>query len=155
MGLHEGLKLTPNTLVHVCRPLVGCEGEIHRFIGEVMSFPIPGEEQMVMVRRVPKHPGTIEEMPMTWIEGEVKKSDARCVSYAVVGGKGTFPIDMLRYDHAVPVNFEIVTGDRGPHARLLPGMGDELIVAKVGRNWTKARWSSFLWGLHELTVEPL
>jgi hypothetical protein len=125
-----------------------------------MSFPFPTDDvgERIMVRRVPGHPGTLEDMPVSWIEGIAKKSEAKRVSYAVIKGVGSFPTDMLRYDNAVPVNFELDVTDRGVTARLLPGMGDELIVARTGGTflaWTQARWSSFLWGIREVAVENI
>jgi hypothetical protein len=155
--------LRPYQLVHVRRPMPGCQGESYRYIGETMSLPIPRTETnelTIMVRRVPGHPGTLDEINVDWIEGVAKKQDARRVSYAVVKGVGAFPLDMLRYDNAVPVNFTLDDTFTGPQAKLLPGMGEELIVAKVGGSltttvWTKERWSSFLWGIREIAVESL
>lgn len=124
-------------------------------VGEVMSFQTP--ENTVMVRRIPGHPGTLIEVPVSAIE-EIKGGTFRYVQYAVVAGNGTFPSDMLRYDSCEPVNFDLVDGYSGPKAQLHPGE-TELIVARPTPSqtpgWTIGRWSSFLWGIRHIRTERI
>ena len=128
------------------------DGYVH--FGQVMSYVTP--ESTVMVRRVPGHPGTLEEMPTTKLrEIHDRPAQYRWVHYALVSGRGSFPVDMLRYDHAAPVNFRIdeTHGLGSTHKAVVdPAMGFEgLMIAALSKNrlpsWTPARWSSFLWGI--------
>lgn len=131
------------------------EGD-YTYIGEVMSMVTP--EQTLMVRRVPGHPGTLEEQPVTKLRKWAGR--IRGVSYAIAKGPGQFPVEMLRYDMAVPVNFRLLDTNFGTAVEMLEGHKDEeLMVAMVmptGRytEWTSARWSSFLWYIREVKQEP-
>jgi hypothetical protein len=158
------MKFKPYQLVHVTM-----DNGRYSIIGEVMSFPIPHQhatlttkhsgKDTIMVRMVPNHPGTLQEIEVTRcrpVEG--RKRYAVC--YATVKGHGSFPDDMLRYDHAVPVNFTIDHDHfTGPKAVLLPDYGDELLIAtveetyKTHRAFCAERWASFLWAVKPLKVE--
>lgn len=143
-------KLKPWMLVNVRYPHGGC------CPGETVSFPTP--EGTIMVRRVPGMAGTMDEVPLDRISTLGVKRIT--IHYAAVAGPGNrlrggfFPVDMLRYDGAVPVNFSI-----DEEGRAVPEIeGDELIVANVSTVsrrafWTKDRWGSFLWSLREIKSE--
>jgi hypothetical protein len=151
----------PHKQVYVAQPHPGAEGGVYRYIGEVMSFPHGGT---VMVRRVPGHPGTLEEMPLTRLEGTVPGRDrSNYVDYVEVASKfgrgdrlAAFPVDMLRYDSCAPVNFKLVENEVGSYNAVPDenfGFGNRLIVAKVtnssrhGARWTERRWESFMWSI--------
>jgi hypothetical protein len=139
-----------------------CEGGTFYYIGEVISMPLP--DGNIMVRRVPAHPGTAQEMPMTKLTALQPHQKAKWVHYARVRGSGQFPVDMLRYDSAVPLNFSLE-----PHAFhrtrsvpvIIPSFGfDDLIVCNVTKSrtdsgWTPERWRSFLWTCTPLKAEPI
>jgi hypothetical protein len=144
-----------------------CQGGRYSHFGEVMSFPVPpaspGAPVTVMVRRVPGHPGTLEELP---IEALSRANRITRVHYARVAGVGQFPVDMLRYDFAAPVNFSIdVVGDPGFErvvTTIDPKHGlDGLWVATAaatrrgGDAFTAARWQSFLWRVLETKTLPI
>lgn len=155
----------PNNLVYV--NLQKTAG--YAFIGEVMSYPTP--EGTAMVRCVPGFPGTLKEFPLDVLANDGRKPSTMMVHYAVVAGPGRFfPMDMLRYDCAAPVNFHI---NEDGSVEMIPEfheftMGfrrdlygiDPLIIAacrpKADRHvWTPERWQSFLWSIQRLSSEPL
>lgn len=145
------MKLKPYMLVRV-----KMDDGRYNIVGEVMSFETP--EHTVMVRMVPGHPGTLQELPVSRLLPVERKYYS--VAYATVHGRGQFPEDMLRYDNAVPVNFEVYHDQTGPKAKLLPGLGDQLIIATVlpygsRSDFCDARWASFLWSVKRLKVERL
>jgi len=130
----------------------------YAYIGEAMSFPTP--EGTLMVRRVIGHPGTLEEIPLDKVSPAEKH---KFVHYAAVAGSkySSFPVDMLRYDMAAPVNFKLIEEDGRVRTEIDPSFGfEELVVATCTTNrrataWCKERWSSFLWGLREIKTEAL
>lgn len=132
----------------------------YSYIGEVLSFETP--ERTIMVRRVPGHPGTLDEVQMEQLKVIHPTLKRVRISYARVGGSGSFPLDMLRYDSCVPVNFKLVPHERLTH-RLIPqidpafGWADAVVARVTPVNlrsgFTTARWSSFLWGCKELKTE--
>lgn len=159
----------------------------YNYFGEVMSFPIPPDREKaaeraeaegrdaflagivagptVMVRRVPGHPGTLEELPIACLEFDARYAKHKWVHYAQVAGGGQFPVDMLRYDCAAPVNFDLVEKFPGyikgePNADM--GLAG-LVVAKLSPHrdphhpavWTPERWGSFLWWISALKTERL
>lgn len=118
-----------------------------------MSFPTP--EGTIMVRRVPGFAGTLEEMPVEWLS----KCDWRTadVHVAAVIGRGRFPLDMLRHDQCVPVNFTL---DDAMRPKIIVGLSDELLIARCMESrrvdaFTKPRWESFGWQLRNVTVESV
>lgn len=129
----------------------------YSYIGEVLSFETP--EHTLMVRRVPGHPGTLEEMPVSKLSHTDRRP--KYVHYASVAGRGSFPVDMLRYEFAAPVNFLLIENEAGIQTMIDHSFGiDELLVATATdthhqRAWTPERWSSFLWGLREIKTERL
>jgi len=144
------------------------EGGERRYVGEVMSYPVPpvlernaSPEATIMVRRVPGHPATLEELPLSTLAPLDAKMSF--VHYARVRGAGEFPEDMLRYDSAVNVNFALVprpTWQGGCTTRVLPEFGLEgLWIARVTKTqyagWAIARWNSYLWRLEEKQTEQL
>lgn len=144
------MEFKPNQFVMV-------QEEGYAYIGEVVSIDL--HSQTVQVRRVPGNSDTVEEQPIEKLKYTVAKP--RYVNYAAVAGHGSFPVDMLRYDWAAPVNFTLVKDELGRDvAKIKPGLSDELIVANVsetmrGEKWTVARWSSFLWGCRPIKTEKL
>lgn len=134
------------------------EGDYH-YIGQVMSFVTP--DQTVMVRRVPGHSGTLVEQPMSKLRETARKP--KYVHYAAVSGRSSFPVDMLRYDDAAPLNFSFVESDSGRvTCEIDPAFGfDELIVATVSDTkrwppaWTPERWRSFMWSIREVKTEQI
>lgn len=155
----------PYQLVLVKQPSKFAEQGSYSYVGQLMSYPVPGKlpenDSTIMVRRVPNHPGTLEEHPLTNITAyDPSRGKARHISYVACRGFGQFPVDMLRYDHCAPLNFKIVEEFSGPKAVVDPAF-DFLfpVVAKVlsrsyaAFNWTSARWESFLWRIEELKVE--
>lgn len=131
----------------------------YQYIGQVMSRETP--DGTYMVRRAPGHPGTLDEVSADKL-ATLHTGKQVFVHYAIVAGRGSFPIDMLRYDQAAPVNFTLDrshAGGAGCKAVLLDGMGDDLIIAQTSTsirpNWTSARWSSFLWSVRPLQSERL
>jgi hypothetical protein len=152
------------------KPYVVCvaQRDGYRHAVELMSFPIPGAalsrdaapaDATIMARRVPGHPGTLEELPTDILESTSVKH--KWVHYAKVRGTGQFPVDMLRYDFAAPVNFVIGKNWTGPRAGAIdPSFGfDGLVIAQCTPNrnptWTPARWASFLWRIDELTSQSI
>lgn len=138
----------PGQLVSVSAPDYG-------YTGEAMSFVTPAHT--VMVRRVIDHPGTLEEIGIDRLTPLTKEEERRCrwVHYAAVRGSSSFPVDMLRYDRAAPVNFKLVDNGLSLTAEVDPSFGwEELVIATCAPTsvdpWTHARWSSFLWGVRPL-----
>ena len=184
-------KFSPYQLVYVNHPNTHAEGGRFGFIGQVMSYPIDVGQVVrddiargaapslatnqtmrelsavptIMVRRVPGHPGTLQELPLGIVsELDAPRNKWKYVSYAYVSRRGShpfdmFPVDMLRYDCCAPLNFALAEDSSygGVRADLDPQFGfDRLVVAKVcerkyGR-WTERRWESFGWTLEEFDV---
>lgn len=96
----------PYQLVYVSEPNVDVQSGMHRYVGEVLSFVTP--DDTIMVRRVPGFPGSLVELPIGYLQPCTWSKP--CVNVAAVEGKGYFPMDMLRYDSCVPVNFDIADG---------------------------------------------
>lgn len=161
------LKLAPYQLINACDPARSYEHN-HGFIAEAMSFKTP--DNTIMVRRVPGHPGTLIELHTDYISGvlpEATRARPWFVHYAIVAGgrSSSFPVDMLRFDQCVPVNFSIkYNGERHiavidqPENNLI-GEGEALIVAQTSQKrfdpFTHARWGSFLWGCRQIVTEEL
>jgi hypothetical protein len=145
-------KLKPYLLVYVQK-----DGYSH--IAQTMSYSTP--TNTIMVRRVPGFPGTLEEIRVDQVSPHPVGKSFKYIHYATVAGVGSFPVDMLRYDSAAPVNFTLEEKFTGPHAVMLPGMdfGEGLIVADVSdrsmHSWTNERWRSFLWSVRPLWTEKL
>lgn len=144
--------------------LVWLQAQGYRHIVEVMSFTTP--DCTVVVRRVPGNSSTLQEVDADLIASPllspVPKS-YKYVHYAVVAGprrsRGSFPVDMLRYDSAAPVNFAI-DDENNATVDASFGYGSEvLIVADVSDKptpqWNRARWSSFGWVIRDLHTEGL
>lgn len=156
------LKLQPYQLATVRDP---ARWYNEAFVGELMSFKTP--ENTIMVRTVPGHPGTLIEVHIDCIKNvrTLDKNNSWFVHYAIVAGgrNANFPVDMLRYDQCVPVNFKIFyNGERHVAAvdqpeNSLVGQNGDLLVAQVSQKryepFTVARWSSFLWGCKHIVTE--
>lgn len=139
--------------------IVVVQQEGYRHYGEVMSFPIPNAasalaDPTIMVRMVPGHPGTLREVPVESLC--MADSKPKYTHYAKVKGFGQFPVDMLRYDFAAPLNFTIRkewTGYRAGDPDPTFGF-DCLVVASASRErrtrWTPERWKSFIWRIEEI-----
>jgi len=135
--------------------LVRVKAEGYGYLGQVISRPfIEGDVEMIMVRRVPDDPATMEKMKVQelLVANVYDPPKAKWVHYAKVSGKGTFPIDMLRYDFAAPVNFKFVEdrwGDLTKPELTTQEYGEDLIVATASelksQGWTGDRWRSFMW----------
>lgn len=127
-----------------------------RFVGELVSFPIPeGTEGTIMVRQVPSVAATMLEVPTSWIEAPV--AGYPWIHYAEVSGPGALPVDMLRYDYAVPFNFTLDDAT-GLYTMEPDWEGKPLVVAAMGRYktvpaFTPKRWESFGWRCHLLKVD--
>lgn len=168
--MHTNKLAKPYTLVHVnLRMTLG-----YQFIGEVMSFPIPNgvEPETVMVRRAPGHPGTLIEVPVSALSA-VEKGRTKFIHYAAVADSPRraeredpmFPVDMLRYDCAAPVNFEVRADDyHGTVATVADeqfGFGKERVIACVSahrdpdRAFCKERWGSFLRSIRVIKSETI
>lgn len=126
------------------------------FYGEAMSFPVPGErgaDPTIMVRRVPGDPRTLEEFKLHRVTHYPKRP--RYVHYAIVKGTGSFPLDMLRYEFAAPVNFDLIL--EYPYYRFSGRDETDLIIAYasplIRPRWTNDRWRSFGWELTPLKTE--
>lgn len=116
------------------------------FIGELVSFPTP--DGSIMIRQVPGIAATLLEIPVSAVERLA--TGFHWVHYAEIRGKGDIPLDMLRYDSAVPFNFTI-DEETGAY-KLDEGQPEDtpLIVASLGRYkfvppFTPKRWESFGW----------
>lgn len=120
-----------------------------RHFGEILSRITP--KNTFMVRMVPGHSGTLIETPADKLCATDQR--IRWIHYAQVDGRGSFPIDMLRYDFAAPLNFDPVTKEIDPSF----GFTDLIVCQASGRGhptWAQGRWNSFLWGLKELPSLP-
>lgn len=122
----------------------------HHF-GEILSRVTP--KGTYMVRMVPGHPGTLREMPGDKLMGTAAR--IKYVHYAqVIQGVGVFPIDMLRYDHCAPLNFDPETLKIDP----LFGFEHPVVARASDRkdpDWTHERWGSFTWGVQHLSTDKL
>lgn len=152
-------KFKPYDLVYVIVRGQHTEDGKRTYIGEAMSFPTPAGT--LMVRRVPGHPGTLEEVSLNDVQ-RLAGPRHRYVHYARLSGVGKFPTDMLRYASCAPVNFQLVVDRHGTPAaaELLPDMGTELLVAKTSTgahnvHWCQERWASFLWRLEPVKTERI
>lgn len=142
--------------------------------GQVISQPWDDDQgnRIAKVRLVPDDPSTMIETSQ--FVTEPKADWPKWVQYAEVYGVGSFPVDMLRYDSCVPINFQIheaelswrgcpeiihksldgehtlwvYDGDNGDRNRLIVGRA----VRTKSQPWTTRRWSSFLWGLKPLST---
>jgi hypothetical protein len=117
-------------------------------------------EDTYMVRRVPMYPGTLVELPRSALSRDELKG--KWVHYAEVHGVGQFPLDMLRYDWASPVNFTFDGKDRhgSPLPLHNPSFGfTGLVIATVGATqkarWTPERWRSFMWHIKPMHTERI
>jgi len=119
-------------------------------LSEIISHPI--EPDTIMIRMVPDDPSTMVEFPVNRLKKCTTKY--KYVHYATVSGQGQFPVDMLRYDFASPVNFKICHDESGRNEIIKTDDSDCLIIARCtelkSTKWTNARWSSFMW-----TIKPL
>ena len=144
------LKLKPNMMVSV-------DHGDYSHIGEVMSYSTP--DGTAMVRMVPGHPGTLEEMGIECLSLPVAKPHK--VHYAQVTCRWArpmaFPVDMLRYDNAAPVNFSIKDGVPvvDPSFGLVGFWVATTTPRSNPRPWTPQRWRSFGWELEEKHTELL
>lgn len=124
-----------------------CESGRRSFIGQTVSYPTPNNT--IMVRTVPGMEATAKEFNID-ANAVTPVKGFRWLQLAVVMGRGSFPVDMLRYDSCVPVNFRIELQD-GMHRVVMDEGHTEMLVADVTETrmprWTAARWSSFLWGI--------
>lgn len=117
----------------------------YRHYGEVLSRLTPNGTYMV--RMVPGHPGTLVETSAAALE-TCLPSAVKWVHYATVAGSGSFPVDMLRYDMAAPLNFNPDTLEIYP----IFGLDVRVVCQASNRRmptWTPARWGSFLWSVRE------
>jgi hypothetical protein len=165
-------KVIPYTLV-LCelRDKIG-----YAYYGEAMSYPFPepgsGDDLFVNVRRVPGHPGTLEKVALDRIQIPFHK--LKYVHYAQVFGIGQFPVDMLRYDMAAPVNFTPVERgilERDPELEKqgikrvlgvkvdpsfgLPGLWIAATTPTGVQPWCTERWRSFLWSVKHIKTETV
>jgi hypothetical protein len=149
------MKIVPNMLVKV-------QLKERFYIGEAMSFETP--DRTAIVRRVPGHPGTLEEMPVGILSKPLYKP--RWVHYAtaeMLEPHTCFPVDMLRYDVAVPVNFRLGDNcfDDSHNVLVDERMGlTGLVVAttttsKAQKAWTPERWHTFGWHVQPLRTERI
>ena len=126
--------------------------EDYRHCGEVISRPIGNGG--IMVRMVPGDPDTMQEVSVASLS--VLNEKPNWVHYAEVSGNFGFPIDMLRYDFAAPVNFTFTGDDR--HTTVYKPenavWGERLVIAAASLykqpRWTIDRWRSFCWGIKPL-----
>lgn len=132
--------------------LVLVKRDAYSHIGQVISRPM---EKTIMVRLVPDDPTTIVELPLSCLQRTLYKY--KWVQYAEVRGSFCFPIDMLRYDKAAPVNFYI--DDDGAMLKDECSEDKAFIIGRAvtrkSQEWTVARWSSFCWSLKELRTLKL
>jgi hypothetical protein len=128
--------------------LVEVKHEDYSHIGEVMSLPIP--DGTIMVRLVPGHPGTLQELKISQLTALKNQTKRRWIHYAEVSGKGSFPVGMLSRDHASAVNFNLET-------LKIYDVLPKLLVAKVTEtklpNWNIERWESFGWTCKPIHTE--
>lgn len=122
----------------------------YKHIGQVISNP-HGDGQ-ISVRMVPDDPSTMKVV----LEKQLTKPllKYKWVHYAKVSGRFSFPVDMLRYDYAAPVNFQITQTDHGYKASMPRDWDSELVIAKctelLNPSWTVLRWNSFSWNITHL-----
>ena len=146
----------PHTLAMVADP------RGFSFVGEIMSFPVPGDVPTAMVRRVPGHPGTLEELPLSCLSFDPHTAAkrkwiqyARIMRTSLFAGR-YFPLDMLRYEEAAPVNFRI-DDDGIPHL-LRPEYPEDFMIATTSSTsrpqWAQQRWESFGWDVLHLSSQP-
>lgn len=143
------MKFKPYQVVIAKRVVGNFEFEAY---GEVMSMRTPAGTYMV--RLVPGLPGSLAEIH----EDKMRSTSehVQYIHYATVGGSGSFPLDMLRYDFCQPVNFRVEENERYRLKAIVTFQVEEdaLVVAAASSKrypqWTVARWSSFLWGIREL-----
>jgi|SRR5215831_10021859 len=133
--------------------LVVVKADGYSYLGQVISHPI--NDETIMVRRVPDDPATVESMKLTNLAKPTIKY--KWVHYATVAGMGTFPVDMLRYDFAAPVNFKLVEdrwGDLTKPELTTEEYGKDLIIASASElksaRWTPDRWRSFIWSIRPM-----
>lgn len=127
-----------------------------RHICEIMSFATP--TNTVIVRRVPGHAGTLEEVHIDALSEVERPKRFKWMHYAIVQGRSQFPVDMLRYDGCVPVNFSLQEHKYGTKAQIDEVFGmKELLVAAISERkaepWTYDRWSSFMWVARHIKTE--
>lgn len=134
--------------------------------GEVVSLEIPqpgGAPPTYKVRCVPGEPGTMREIAIDALSFPDSARKTYDVHYAIVASRFKsrplhgFPVDMLRYDFAAPLNFKLV---EQPHigsmdCEIDPTFGfDDLVIAAATRRsggaWTPERWESFMWSIKPL-----
>jgi hypothetical protein len=128
----------------------------NRHTVEVVSYPTPAKT--IMVRAIPQFPSTLLEVPISHLS---PSPAIKAVAFATVCGSGSFPLDMLRYDNAVPANFRLCP-DSGMIHRDPDWPNNGLIVATTvlrgydaSKAFTIARWRSFGWTCLPFKVEAL
>jgi hypothetical protein len=149
-----------------CKPytLVDVREGNYSYVGQLISRPIVADgKSTIMVRRVPGDPSTMVELPLDKLL-PINRVKVKYVHYAVCSGRLSFPVDMLRYDMATPVNFEF-TIDPFYHntlTKILPSWpaDDTRLIIATARTynkhpWTDARWVSFGWSVKVLKVLPI
>ena len=127
----------------------------YRHAGQVMSYP---DGDTVMVRMVPMDPTTLVEMPLDRLDLLDRRSKPKWVHYAKITGynNGGFPVDMLRYDFAAPVNFTLSEDEKGLVVAEENEPDGNLIIARASHLksrddvWATHRWNSFGW-----RIEPV
>lgn len=125
------------------------KGPYGNSICQIISYPTP--DGTIIIRTVPGHSGTLKEVNLKDLSHA--EQHYRWVHYARVEGSGSFPVDMLRYDCAVPLNFDLEAID--------PKFGfDSRIIAAVSKfeertPFTVDRWRSFLWSITTIKVARL
>ena len=128
--------------------LVQRDGYAH--YGQILSRVTP--TNTAMVRMVPGHPGTLREMSIDVLH-ETTISPG-FVHYAVVQGIGSFPVDMLRREGAVPLNFDPDTKEFDRSFGT-----EEFMICKVSElrepNWNEDRWDTFGWQVFETHTEEI
>jgi len=145
----------PYQLVHVQDTLPTVQRGIrgHHYVAETISMVTP--DSTIMIRRVPGFAGTLAEVstvslqPCTWRQAYVHLAE--------IDGRGHFPLDMLRHDQCVPVNFTITEDCR---AKLIEGLGNKLVVARCKQTraldaFTVDRWQSFCWNITTIDCEKV
>lgn len=129
--------------------IVFVQRQDYAHFGEVISRRTP--KDTYLVRMVPGHSGTLLELPATSLQ--LSTARVRWVHYAQVSGLGTFPIDMLRREHAAALNFDPET------LEIVPNFGfGSLIIATASAHrksaWNHLRWSSFNWQCRHMRTLP-
>jgi hypothetical protein len=133
--------------------LVRADG--YSYIGEVMSYITP--DNTLMIRRVPGHPGTLEEHHVNVLMTTTKHSYVHYAEVEPFGIITSFPVDMLRYERAAPLNF--FPDDTSDHPVDLTFGFDKRVVAmasvKAKPEWTLDRWRSFGWTIRPFKSERI